>query len=123
MQNLVYSLIKIGFLMTSAPTHKLAKLGIFVIALLATGCATIKVPQATGGSRSDGVVNLSYEYGAFEKPIVDWNAAKMEAQKRCRAWGYENTEPFGGVQTNCTSDYENCVVTVPYQCQNPTKSS
>lgn len=106
---------------------KPAKLSILMIALLVAGCSTptVIVPQATGGSRSDGVVNLSFQYGPFEKPIIDWNVAKKDAQQRCKAWGYENAEPFGGAQTNCSYFYEgSCMlylVTVPYQCQGTPK--
>ena len=36
-------------------------------AVLVSGCATTKNWSATGGSRADATVRLSYEYGAFEK--------------------------------------------------------
>jgi hypothetical protein len=88
---------------------------------LVAGCATVKVPQATGGSRSDGVVDLSYEYGMFEKPQVDWGQAASVARERCAAWGYTDAQPFGGAKSECQAfnGYGNCVrqlVTVSYQC-------
>ena len=35
-------------------------------AVLVSGCATTKNWSATGGSRADATVRLSYEYGAFD---------------------------------------------------------
>ena len=91
--------------------------------IVLVGCASQKVLQATGGSRSDGVVNLSFETGAFESPVVDWNQANTVALKRCQAWGYTAAEAFGGSTSQCQlyNGYGNCLrafVTVPYQCTN-----
>ncbi len=94
----------------------------FCIALfLLAGCATQKIPQATGGSKADGTINLAYEYGLFEEPVVDWGIATNTAIERCKAWGYKNAESFGGSQNNCLAynGYGNCVrtqVNVTYQC-------
>jgi hypothetical protein len=38
---------------------------------LLSGCATKKDLVPTGGSRADGTVNLSYEYGGIEQPQID----------------------------------------------------
>lgn len=91
------------------------------LCLVLVGCATHKVMQATGGSKSDGTVDLSFNYGMFEKPEVDWQSALTTAQKRCAAWGYKNAESFGGQKNSCQAynGYGNCVnmaVTVTYQC-------
>ena len=40
------------------------------LALLA-GCATVSQMAATGGSRSDGIVRLSFEAGMFDKVAID----------------------------------------------------
>ena len=85
------------------------------------GCRSTKILQATGGSRSDGVVELSYEYGAFEIPEVDWGQGLMTACERCKAWGYSNAEAFGGAKSSCLryDGYGGCVrylVTISYQC-------
>ena len=63
------------------------KCTLIFVALLSTilGCATAKMLQATGGSKADGVVELSYQYEAFEKPMVDWAQGKMIATERCKA--------------------------------------
>lgn len=76
---------------------------ITIIALLAmaSGCATNITPQATGGSRSDGTIIMSYQFGGFQKPIVNWVAAQSTARHRCESWGYSGAEPFGGAQQQC----------------------
>ena len=91
------------------------------LVLIATaGCAVIKVPAATGGSRADGTVQLSYEYGWLENPQVDLGAASVTATQRCRAWGYTQAEAFAPM-SHCqeTDSYGNCLrtlITTTYQC-------
>lgn len=96
-----------------------------VTALMLSACATPtpKVLSATGGSKADGTVQLSYEYGLFEQPVIDYQAAQNTAEKRCAAWGYKNAESFdtGVEQCQAYNGYGNCVrsrVTVTYQCIN-----
>ena len=93
----------------------------FFIIIFISGCATVKVPVATGGSRADGVIEMFYEYGIFEKPQVQWDQALVTAKERCKAWGYEDAEAFGGSTSKCQSydSYGSCVwwlVTIKYQC-------
>jgi hypothetical protein len=96
--------------------------------LVASGCTVQKEMVPTGGSRSDGTVNLSYEYGIFERPQVNAAQAETSAQQRCEVWGYTGAEPFGGALTRCEvmNGYGECLrtlVTVTYQCTgNPTAS-
>ena len=85
------------------------------------GCTSHKVLQATGGSRADATIDLSYSYGIFEKPVVDWESALMTAEQRCTSWGYRTAQPFGGQMSYCQAynTYGNCLrylVTVTYQC-------
>lgn len=92
-----------------------------LLAVVLTACAAPMVMQATGGSRADGTVDLSYEYTLFQKPVVDMTMATATASDRCRAWGYTNAEPFGGQINHCNqfNGYGNCLdmlVTVKYQC-------
>jgi len=94
---------------------------LFALLVAISGCATQKVLQATGGSRSDGTVELSYEYGAFEQPQVQWEQGLATARQRCAAWGYPDAEAFGGQKSECNYRdlYGNCArwfVTVTYQC-------
>jgi len=88
--------------------------------LVLQGCAVNKTLEATGGSKADGTVQLSFEYGALEKPVIDWVSADATAVKRCQAWGYSKAERFGGVVQQC--QYANAYgcnqyfATVSYQC-------
>lgn len=70
-----------------------------------------------GGSRTDGIVYLSYEHGAMLDPQVDYAAAQVRASERCKAWGYSGAQRFGGETNRCRD--RSCtgyIVTVPYQC-------
>jgi hypothetical protein len=85
------------------------------------GCATTKDWAATGGSRSDGTVKLSYQYSMFESPNVNMTQASNIAVVKCGAWGYSGAEAFGGEIRECTgrNGYGNCVewnVSAEYQC-------
>lgn len=87
---------------------------------LALACATVKEWHATGGSRADGVVRLSYEYGGLEIPQTSVQQAQQLARSRCPAWGYSDAEPFGGEMKTCREralgDCQSWMVSVDYQC-------
>jgi len=89
-------------------------------ALLLSGCAVEKNWVATGGSRSDGVVRLSFEVGEFEIPQLNEQQAVNLATQRCRTWGYRGAEAFGGVTRQCNQGSgRSCgqwIVTKEYQC-------
>ncbi len=90
-------------------------------ALLLSGCATTKNWSATGGSRADATVRLSYEYGTFERPQVNEMEAINLATSRCKTWGYTGAEAFGGVtrQCNMSDGMGGCnrwFVTKEFQC-------
>lgn len=100
--------------------RKLAHAAIFGFTLITFGCATNVVPVATGGSRSDATVQLSYEYGLFQQPVVDTEQAQASALQRCRVWGYSGADAFGGQRSTC-EEFSNLgctrtLVTVEYQC-------
>ena len=91
------------------------------LSLLVGACTVNKIPIPTGGSRADAIIELSYDVGMFEKPVVDWVAAKSSAAQRCRAWGYSQAEAFGGQKSQCHAynAYGNCLratITLNYQC-------
>ena len=95
--------------------------GIVALALIAlVGCETIKIPTAMGGSKADATVVMGYEYGAFERPVIDWDEAELEAGRVCRNWGYGRAELFGGTLSECAARNQyGCVrwiVSVQYQC-------
>src|SRR5574337_1042175 len=71
---------------------------------LISGCAVTKEWSATGGSRSDGVVRLSYEVAEMEKPQLSEQQAIRLASQRCRTWGYTGAEAFGGATRKCRSE-------------------
>jgi len=81
------------------PTAK--KLLVFAAVLAAlSGCATKKDFYATGGSRADGSVDMAYDFAQFEQPVVNIAQAQSIAKSKCRVWGYNGAEAFGGKQTN-----------------------
>lgn len=42
-------------------------------AVLLAGCASAPTGMhATGGSKADGVVEMSYEYSEFQQPVVNY---------------------------------------------------
>lgn len=96
---------------------KAIALGLFVAV---AGCATVSQMTATGGSRADGVVRLSYEAGLLSKVRIDEADALRTAQARCRTWGYKDAEAFGGITRQCqSSGMYGCnrwLVTKEYQC-------
>ena len=98
------------------------KKGMFLLigALLLSGCAVKKEMTAIGGSKADGTVKMGYSYGMFEMPSVDVNQAADAAAKRCKVWGYEGAEAFGGQTSECvqasSSGCAKTEVSVEYQC-------
>lgn len=96
-------------------------IAIGVIGLTLSACAVQKTWVPTGGSRGDGTVTLSYEYGLFETPQVDQAQGIQAAKERCAAWGYKDADPFGGTTSQCnqTSGTGSCnrwLVSAVYQC-------
>lgn len=83
--------------------------------LLVSGCAVHKNWTATGGSRADATVKLSYEYSEFEQPIVSEQEALDLAIQRCKSWGYASAEAFGGV-TRTQNTSSSWLVTKEFQC-------
>lgn len=88
--------------------------------VLLSSCATVKHLKATGGSKSDGTIKLSYEYGWLEEPKVDMQEGTKTAQRRCSAWGYTGAEAFTGSTEHCVDRKSlNCdrwLVTIEFQC-------
>jgi hypothetical protein len=110
---------------------KQQKVGIrklFVLSIALTlalcGCHTINTAvswSATGGSRADGTVRLSYEYGIMEKPKINETEAIDLATARCKVWGYSGAEAFGGLTHQCgvvdgQIDCDHTRVTKEFQC-------
>lgn len=97
-----------------------ALIGLLAI-IAVTGCATTKDWAATGGSRADGVVRLSFEVSEFERPQLSDSQAQALASQRCATWGYSGAEAFGGVTRQCNQfgGFGGCarwMVTKEFQC-------
>lgn len=97
-----------------------ASLLIFLSALIVSGCATHKTMVPVSGSKADGIVKMAYEYTPYESPIVNQEASRAQAAKRCQAWGYSDAEAFGTSSKRCVLNYgfgcEKFRVTTEYQC-------
>lgn len=96
-------------------------IGILLLSVLCSSCTTVKTLVATGGSRTDGIVELSYEVGMFEQPKVRWDHGLITANDRCKMWGYQSAEAFGGTTSRCQAfnGYGHCtqlLVSAKYQC-------
>lgn len=113
------------FTKEEAPTmKKLTLAALALITLTASGCATQKSWTPISGSKSDGVVRLAYEYGAFEKPMLTYGQDTQLASQRCKAWGYTGSESFGSSLQDCLAyNQYGCVkwrVTAEHQCTGKT---
>ena len=89
--------------------------------MLLAGCSVKKDMIPMGGSKADGTVRMGYTVGQFEKPVIDINQAATLAAQKCKTWGYEGAEAFGGQTSHCaqTDGWGTCVlanVSVEYQC-------
>ena len=91
-----------------------------IAVVVLSGCATTKNWSATGGSRADATVRLSYTYGLFENPQVSDQQGQSLAASRCGSWGYTGAEAFGGIEKKCLmSNGSGCTefqVTKEFQC-------
>lgn len=96
-------------------------IAVVLAAGLVSACATPIRPVATGGSRADATVDMSFEFGEFQRPVIDWDQVAADAAKRCASWGYSGAQAFGGANTRCAAPgaYAGCsrqIVTMTYQC-------
>ncbi|WLH33426.1 YecR family lipoprotein [Pseudomonas sp. FP2196] len=89
--------------------------------LFLTGCATPKQWEATGGSKDNGVVQVSYELGQFESGQTSAEQGLTVAAQRCKTWGYKNAEVTGSEKNICrTMGQYNCLqttITQDYLCK------
>lgn len=95
---------------------------IILLTLLVSACATVKTPLPDTGNKDEGRVNLTYSYGLFEKPQVNWDQALVAATGQCKQWGYSPASKTSGPVDECIrrDQNNNCIqhlVTTSYQCQ------
>ena len=96
---------------------------LLISTLLITSCAVTRAPVSTGGSRSDGIVELSVFRGGLEMLTIDYDGAQKNAADSCKRWGYDSAEAFGGYTQDCLSrdSYGGCSssnLKFKYQCFN-----
>ena len=91
-----------------------------LVSLSLGGCAVSKDWQATDGSRSDGVVRLSFEYKQMQAAQANDQQGLNLAESRCNSWGYPGSEAVGRTKQTCNQAGElGCatwLVTKEYQC-------
>lgn len=91
-----------------------------LLLLLLPACAVQVSLIPSGGSKADGVIELSYSYGQYQTPEVDYQQGLIKAIDRCMAWGYRDAEAFGYGSVECiySNDYgcRQYTVTHSYQC-------
>ncbi|ASD84972.1 hypothetical protein LB105_003392 [Salmonella enterica] len=91
----------------------------FSIPFILAGCAVSEL-SSTGGSRSDGIVVMSAEYGGFDYLDINTDKALSSAIRRCQSWGYRTAQPFDAGFSKC-SDFSGfgCtkyIYSISYQC-------
>ena len=95
---------------------------IIFLCVFLSACAVTKELVPTGGSKSDAIVKMSYEYGTFEQPKIDLELGRKKALLRCAAWGFNDAFWFEGQSKRCIqSGQYGCTrwfVTIQYQCVN-----
>ena len=87
--------------------------------LFISSCETTKYLALTDGSKSDGTLTFSYEFGGLEKPLVMWDDALDKAVERCKSWGYNGAEWFGDGTSICLAynEYGCLKYRLTYLCQ------
>ena len=90
---------------------------ILIAFFILAGCAVPVQYVATGGSKADGTVELSYDAGAFMSPVTDEQQGANLAAQRCNSWGYGHAEAFGGTVRECYDNACNSFrISKQYQC-------
>ena len=69
---------------------------------------------ASGGSKSDGVVRISYQVDALKEAIQDPEQAWEVAVSRCKIWGFEDAQAFDFISK--TTNNGVTTATQEFQC-------
>lgn len=96
-----------------------------VISLLlvtASGCAVVKTPSISGINRDEGKIQMTYNYGALERPQVKWDEVLASANNQCKSWGYQDAQQTSAPQSTCIQNNQqgNCIswkVDTLYDCR------
>ncbi|MGG5965176.1 YecR family lipoprotein [Salmonella enterica] len=91
----------------------------FSAPFILSGCAVSEL-SSTGGSRADGTIVMSVEYGGFDYLDINQDKALNSAIRRCQSWGYRTAQPFDAGFSKC-SDFSGfgCtryIYSISYQC-------
>lgn len=91
--------------------------------ILINGCAVHKEWGTSGGSKADGIVELSFTLGSFEKPEIDNEKGVQKAIKMCQTWGYNDAQEFDFINRVCNArDFSgsctSTLITKKFQCIN-----
>ena len=89
-----------------------------------SGCASNYYPAATGGSKSDAIITVTYGYSNGENPdnwTTEWQGIDKSASQRCKNWGYSSAVRFDRAEKWCITwnGYGNCTYwkeALNYQC-------
>ena len=98
------------------------KLALVITVVIIAGCSTVTRMAPTSGSRSDGIVKLSFEYGELDRIEINEADALRSARQRCAVWGYTDADPFEGFTRQCQrlgglfGGCSHWFVTKEYQC-------
>ncbi len=104
---------------------------LLIVVCFLTGCGvrSVRMPewQAIDGSHADGTVTLAYEQNFRSRLIPRIGQDNEVAKTRCRVWGYNSAEAFGGSTRSCVATPARANAKVPcliwrfekrYQCTN-----
>ena len=87
---------------------------IFIILLL-IGCnTTIKeiTPLPLDGRKKNGTIRAMYlkQYNSDINLVVNWDKTKKLVSKKCKAWGYDDADPFGATTEKCLERKKNIIL-------------
>ena len=93
----------------------------FISIIFFSSCHITKDLDVVGGSKSDAIVEMTYEYHLFQKVIISsWEESQEKANNTCRAWGYTSAKRFETPKKDCIGwGRDGCYkwrVTWQYQC-------
>ncbi len=89
------------------------------------GCtASYFPPAATGGSKADAIISVTYGYPDGVNPdnwVEEWKGIDGSASERCKNWGYSAAVKFDRAEVWCVhwNGYGDCLYwkeSLNYQC-------
>jgi len=62
----------------------------FCLTLLS--CSTVIVPEATGGSSSQGIIEFTYTQKTSVRANINWDQVQEQAVARCASWDFQGAQ-------------------------------